>query len=107
MQELLDVFHVDNCAVSKTDLDKVCEELLAKAGTSPWREEENSDRREGNAAHWKEGESVVLNLRRFVENGGLLVGKNGYDKNLNLVSGESESETDGVEVENACLRSSL
>ena len=102
MQELLDVFHVNNCAVPETDLDKVCEELLAKAGTSPWREEEKSDRREGNAAHRKEGEgmgeSVVLNLRRFVENGGLLVGKNGYDKNLNLVSGESERETEGVEV---------
>ena len=94
VQELLDVFHVDSFTIPTTDLEKVSEQFLANVRTSPWREELTSDGRDRNVGDRKEGaerKSAVLNLRRFAENRGLLVGKNGYDRNLNLVNGEFES----------------
>ncbi|XP_070193746.1 DALR anticodon-binding domain-containing protein 3-like [Littorina saxatilis] len=100
VQDLLDAFNVKTSLSVATDLDKTCEQLLEKAQVSSWREEltSNTERNQRKAREEcgdgeKEKNSVVLNLRKYLADEGLQVGKNGYDKNLNLANVKLENGT--------------
>jgi hypothetical protein len=94
VRDLMDAFQLQSLQSpsSSDELNKVCQDLLKQAIASDYCEPAQAGESGDNCGASKadagdKSEIVLLNLRRFLESKQLPVGKNGFDKNLNLVAG--------------------